>query len=65
MKIATTTGDFGYVCDSDLEIVRELHRAGFRYIDLNMYSFTPNCVYMRDGWQDEVKNSRKLPTASA
>lgn len=59
MRIATTTGDFGYVCDSDLEIVRELHRAGFRYIDLNMYSFTPNCVYMRDGWQDEVKKLKE------
>lgn len=59
MKIATTTGDFGYVCDSDLEIVRELHRAGFRYIDLNMYNLTPNCVYMRDGWQDEVKKLKE------
>lgn len=55
MKIATTTGDFSDVCTNDIEKIRELYRAGFRYIDLSMYSFTPDCVYMRDGWQDEVK----------
>lgn len=55
MKIATTTGDFKSFCATDEERVRELYRAGFRYIDLSMYNFTPDCVYMREGWQDEVK----------
>ena len=54
MKIATTTGDFGFYCASDADRIRELHRAGFRYIDLNMYTFTPDCAYMQDGWQKEV-----------
>ena len=54
MKIATTTGDFGFYCKTDIERIRELNKAGFKYIDLNMYSFTPECVYMNDGWQDEV-----------
>lgn len=55
MKIATTTEDFKFFCDSYEEQVTQLHDAGFRYIDLNMYTFTPDCVYMRDGWQDAVR----------
>ena len=60
MKIATTTGDFKAFCKNDDEIIRELHRAGFRYIDFSMYSFTPDCVYMQDGWQDEVKKIKDV-----
>ena len=45
IKIATTTGDFGFYCKTDEERIRELHRAGFRYIDLNMYNFTPESPY--------------------
>ncbi len=55
MKLATTTEDFGYYCHSDEERIRELHRAGFRYIDLSLYSLTPDCAYMQDGWKDTVK----------
>ena len=46
MKIATTASDFGYYCSTDADRIRELHRAGFRYIDLSMYSLTPDCAYM-------------------
>ena len=60
MKIATTTGDFGFYCRGDEEQIRELHRAGFRYIDLNMYCFTPDCVYMQEGWRDEALRLREL-----
>ena len=60
MKIATTTGDFGFYLDNDEARIRELHRAGFRYIDLSMYSMTPDSVYMRDGWRDEVKRLREV-----
>ena len=60
MKIATTTGDFGFYCKTDEERIRELHRAGFRYIDLSMYSFTPDCVYMNDGWREEVEKIKAL-----
>lgn len=55
MKIATTTGDFGFYCHTDAERIRELHRAGFRYIDFNMYSFKPDSVYMQNGWKDAVQ----------
>ena len=60
MKIATTTGDFSPYCKTNEEKIRELHRAGFRHIDLSMYSFTPDCVYMRDGWREEVERLRAL-----
>ena len=54
MKIATTTGDFAPYCSNDIQRIQQLHQAGFRYIDLSMYSFTPDCVYMSDGWKDAV-----------
>ena len=59
-KIATTTGDFSKFCKTDTERVIELHRAGFKYIDLNMYSFTPDCPYMRDDWKKEVSKIKEL-----
>ena len=60
MKIATTTGDFSRYCKNDSEKIRELHKAGFRYIDLNMYTFTPDCVYMNEGWEKEVEKIKDL-----
>ena len=54
MKIATTTGDFAQYCFNDKERINELHRAGFKYIDLDMYSFTADSVYMNDNWKDAV-----------
>lgn len=60
MKIATTTGDFGFYCRTNEERIRELHRAGFRYIDLSMYSFTPECAYMQDNWKDAVMSMKNV-----
>lgn len=60
MKIATTTADFSFFCRSYEERIRELHRAGFRYIDLSMYSFTPGYAYMRDDWREHVSKIRDL-----
>lgn len=60
MKIANTTGDFSFYCKTDEERIRELYRAGFRYVDLSMYAFTPDCVYMQDGWKDEVNKIKNL-----
>lgn len=59
MKIATTTGDFVFFCPSDEERIRELHRAGFRYIDLNMYAFKPDSPYMGEGWREAVLRLRE------
>jgi len=60
MKLATTTEDFGRFCTSDEARIRELHRAGFRYIDLSMYRFTPECEYMQDHWRDAVMKIKNL-----
>ena len=60
MKIATSTCDFDFYCDNDPDRIRELHRAGFRYIDLSMYSFSPDSPYMADNWKDEVKKIKDL-----
>jgi sugar phosphate isomerase/epimerase len=60
MKIATTTSDFSRFCKTDEEKIRELHRAGFRYIDLDMYTFTPDSPYMQDNWQEYVLNLKKV-----
>ena len=60
MKIATTTADFGFYCATDEERIRELYRAGFRYIDLNMYSFTPDSAYMGENWRDAVQRIKDV-----
>ncbi len=60
MKIATTTGDFSFYCTTDEARIRELHRAGFRYIDLSLYSMKPDSPYLTDGWQDEVDRLKAL-----
>lgn len=58
MKLATTTGDFSFFCPSYEEQITELHRAGFRYIDLNMYHFSPDCALMQDDWRRAAENIR-------
>ena len=60
MKIATTTADFAFYCKTDEERIRELHRAGFRYIDFSMYSFKPDSPYMQENWRDEVQKIKEL-----
>ena len=60
MKIATTTGDFAIYCNNDSDRIRELYNAGFRNIDLNMYTFKPSSPYMQDGWKDEVKRIKEV-----
>lgn len=60
MKIATTTEDFGRFCANDCQRIKELYNAGFRYIDLSMYSFTPDSPYMQENWQSEVQKIKNL-----
>ncbi len=55
MKIATTTSDFGRYHATDTERIRALHAAGFRYIDLSMYSLSPASPLMQEDWREEVK----------
>lgn len=63
MKIATTTADFAPFLSADADRIRELHRAGFRYIDLNMYAFKPKCAYMQDSWQQAVQEIKDTAAA--
>ena len=60
MKIATTTGDFSFYCKNDEDRIRELHRAGFRYVDLSMYSLTPDSPYMQENWREAVQKIKTL-----
>lgn len=60
MKIATTTSDFGFYCANDEERIRQLHRAGFRYIDLGIYGMTPDAPYMHDDWRDRVNRLKAV-----
>ena len=38
MKLVTTTGDFDRFCSSYLERIQNVYEAGFRYMDLSMYT---------------------------
>ena len=60
MKIATTTSDFGFSFPSDEDRIRQLHRAGFRYIDLAMFSLSPDSPYMQDNWREPVARIKAL-----
>ena len=60
MKIATSSGDFYRFCQTDEERIRELHAAGFRYIDLDMYHFTEQSPLMGEGWRKEAERLRAL-----
>lgn len=64
LKLATTTNDFkggfdtgnlttGSLADNKA-ILDLLHDAGFRYVDLSMYSFADDCDFMQDDWKDKV-----------
>lgn len=50
MVLATTTSDFGCIKDHK-ERVRCLHRAGFHYVDLSMYTIFEGDPLFGDGWR--------------
>lgn len=55
MKLATTTGDFDSYCTSYSERVENVCAAGFKYIDLSMYTIKENdALFYNDNWKDEV-----------
>lgn len=55
-KIATTTGDFsgfeGY--ETDKARIKAIHDAGFKYIDLSLYSLTKDHDYFKDDWKEKI-----------
>ena len=55
MKLVSTTNDFiFYYPNDEISQIRELHRAGFRYIDLSMFSLRPESPLMQDNWREAV-----------
>lgn len=53
MKLCTTTEDFKAYYANDIEKLRELAAAGFRYADLSMYN-NEAAAYMHDNWREDI-----------
>lgn len=59
MKLCTTTKDFAYYYSNDEDRIRELHRAGFKYVDYSMIS-NETAAYMHSGWRDDAKRLKEF-----
>jgi sugar phosphate isomerase/epimerase len=60
MKLVTTTNDLDrYYPNDTVACIRELHRAGFRYVDLSMFSLSPDSPLMQDDWRDTVRTVQR------
>ena len=59
MKLCTTTKDFAYYYESDEDRIREISRAGFKYIDYSMIS-NEAAAYMHSGWRDDAKRLKEF-----
>lgn len=59
MKLATTTADFGRYLDDNCDKIKELKKAGFKYIDLDM-GLKEDSVYMQDDWKAHAKKLKTL-----
>lgn len=56
MKLATTTGDFDLYSDDYLEKVQLVQEAGFRYIDLSLYTVRENDpLIIADNWRETAE----------
>ena len=53
MKLATSTGDFGFL-NNCKESIQKIYEAGFKYIDLSMYSDYEINYIMQNDWEDAV-----------
>lgn len=55
MKLATTTCDFG-IYPTHEERIRHLYDAGFRYIDLSLYTEGDMRDFMKHDWKETARN---------
>ena len=55
MKLATTTGDFSFYTADYVEQIKNIKEAGFKYIDLSLYSPRANDPLFSDDWKSEAK----------
>lgn len=54
MRIVTTTEDFIHYLKTDKERIKAIRDAGFSYVDLSMFQWKPDSLYLKDGWEEEV-----------
>ena len=54
MKLCTTTEDFAAYYTSEIEKLRELAAAGFRYVDFSMYN-NEAAAYMHNDWKKDIR----------
>ena len=52
MKLATSTSDYTRYGIDAFECIKEVHDAGFRYVDLSLYDLNPNSPFMQGDWRD-------------
>lgn len=63
MKLVTTTCDFDKYCDTYLERIRHVYEAGFRYVDLSMYTIAPGDELIdNDNWMESVREIKAYAT---
>lgn len=62
MKLATTTCDFG-IYPSHEERIRHLYDAGFRYIDLSLYTESDMKEFLEPGWEDRALRLKEYAQA--
>ncbi|MBR7181846.1 MAG: sugar phosphate isomerase/epimerase [Clostridia bacterium] len=59
MKLSTTTSDFSKYCATTEEKIDHLYKAGFRYIDMSLYTPAKTPVLFADEtWEQEAKRLR-------
>ena len=59
MKLATTTGDFAFYTKDYVEQIRHIKEAGFKYIDLSLYSPASNDPLFSDDWKTEAARIKR------
>ena len=59
MRLATTTGDFCFYTKDYVEQIKHVKEAGFRYIDLSLYSPTSNDPLFSDDWKTEAARIKR------
>lgn len=60
MKLATTTCDFDFFCDSYLERVKRIATAGFKYIDLSLYEIAEEDeLLISENWREAAEELKR------
>lgn len=60
MKLATTTGDLIYYCDSVEEAIRTFEGTGFKHLDYSFWrSAWDDRPILKDNWMDSVKDASR------